>query len=259
MPIADCQLPTVRAICGSPILSLSLTLAALAAEQPPEPAVGLMRMPAEGRPRRDCWLYLPKTYDKSKPYPLVVVLHPAGLHGARFVSIWGQVAERTGAFIIAGPECKDQRKRTWDVADEKDFLATVGKVMAAFSVDRERVLLTGFSQGGTYSYTFGLRNPGLFRAIAPVSGALVARQNPDAEAILQKARGMGVYIAHGAADDHIPVERARASRMRLEQAGFTVTYREVPQLGHFFPEGEPDRIWAWFAALTAPPAPDKKP
>ncbi|HPD16957.1 MAG TPA: prolyl oligopeptidase family serine peptidase [Planctomycetota bacterium] len=218
-----------------------------------------MRLPAEGQPRRDCWLYVPKTYDRAKPYPLVVVLHPAGLHGSRFVSAWGLVAERTGAFLVAGPECKDQKKRLWDMADEKDLLATIRKVMATFHVDPSRVLLTGFSQGGTYSYTFGLRSPELFRAIAPVSGALVARPGPEADAILLKARGMGIYIAHGATDDRIPAERARASRARLEQAGFTVTYREVPQLGHFFPDGEPDRIWAWFAALTAPAAPVGQP
>jgi len=225
------------------------------AATPPETATGLMRMPAEGRPRRDCWLYLPKTYDRSKRYPLVVVLHPAGLHGARFVSLWGRTAERTGAFIVAGPECRNREKRMWDISDERDLLATVRKVIATFGADPARVLLTGFSQGGTYSYTFGLRNPGVFRAIAPVSGALVARPSPAVEAILKRARGMGVYIVHGAADDRIPVERARASRVRLEQAGFTVTYREVPHLGHFFPEGEADRIWAWFSALTTQPTP----
>lgn len=225
------------------------------AEAEKEPATGLMRMAGEGQPRRDCWLYVPKSYDKSRAYPLVVVLHPAGLPGSRFVSVWGQTAERTGAFIVAGPECRDPKKRMWDISDEKDLLATIQKVMGMFSVDPGRVLLTGFSQGGTYSFTFGLRNPGTFRAIAPVSGGLIARPSPEAEAILRRARGLGVYIAHGAADDRIPVERARASRERLEQAGIVVTYREVPQLGHFFPEGEPDRIWAWFDALTRPAGP----
>jgi phospholipase/carboxylesterase len=241
------------------IASLTCSLPALAGQAPQEPAVGLMHMPAEGQPARDCWLYVPKTYDKSRRYPLVVVLHPAGLQGSRFVTTWGEVAERTGAFLVAGPECHDRKKRMWDIADEKDLLATIRKVTSAFSVDPARVLLTGFSQGSTYAYTFGLRNPAFFRAIAPVSGALVARPSPDTDAILQNARGLGAYIAHGAADNQIPVERARASRERLEKAGFTVTYHVVPTLGHFLPQGEPDRIWAWFQALTTPPKPDDKP
>ena len=213
-------------------------------------ATGLMRMEAEGRPKRDCWLYVPKTYDAAKFYALVVVLHPAGLRGSLFVKSWGEVAERTGAFIVAGPECKDQRKRIWEFGDEPEFIATVKRVTKVFSIDPGRVLLTGFSQGGVYTYTFGLRNPAVFRGIAPLSGALIAGPGAEAEAILLRARGEGVYIAHGALDDRVPVERARASRDRLLKAGFSVTYREEPQLGHSFQPGEPERVWAWFTGLT---------
>jgi len=220
-----------------------------AQEQPP--STGLLRLEAAGRPRRHCWLYVPTSFDRARRYPLVVVLHPAGLGGATLVRTWGEVAERTGAFIVAGPECKDQKRRRWSLDDERDLLATIEKVCGIYSVDRARILLTGFSQGGVYTYTFGLRNPGVFRAIAPVAGALIAGQNPATEAILRKARGTGVYIAHGAADQQIPVVRARASRQRLEKAGFLVTYHEMPYLGHHFPPEEPSRIWAWFEKLTS--------
>ena len=236
------------------LVLLGVALASAAAGEDVS-ATGLMRMEAEGRPKRDCWIYVPKTYDGSKLYPLVVVLHPAGLRGSLFVRSWGEVAERTGAFIVAGPECKDPRTRTWEFSDEPEFIATVKKVSKMFSIDPGRVLLTGFSQGGVYTYIFGLRNPTVFRAIAPLSGALIARPGPESEAILLRARAEGVYIAHGALDDRIPVERARASRDRLLQAGFSVTYREVPQLGHSFQPGEPERIWAWFTALTSQPQP----
>lgn len=231
------------------LLALCLFGAALAAEDKPN-STGLLRIQAVGRPRRDCWLYVPTTYDRTRRYPLVVVLHPAGLAGASMVRTWGDAAERTAAFIVAGPECKDRKHRRWSLDDERDLLATINKVTGLYSVDPGRVLLTGFSQGGVYAYTFGLRNPGVFRAIAPVAGALIAGPTPAAEAILRRARGMGVYIAHGAADQQIPVVRARASRARLEKAGFVVTYREIPYMGHHFPPGEASRIWAWFEKLT---------
>ena len=219
-----------------------------AAEQ--EMPTGLLRMEAEGRPKRDCFVYVPKAHDKAKRYPLVVVLHPAGVKGANFVRTWGDTADRTGAFIVAGPECKDAQKRAWTLADEKDLIDTIKKVANTFNVDSTRILLTGFSQGGVYTYTFGLRNPAVFRAIAPLSGALVAGPTPETQAILEKARGMAAYIVHGAADTTIPVQRARVSRDILEKAGLAVTYREVAEVGHLPPVGELDRIWAWFAALT---------
>jgi poly(3-hydroxybutyrate) depolymerase len=215
----------------------------------------LKRLRFEGLPwQRDCWLYLPKGYDKAKRYALVVVLHPAGLRGDRFAKIWGEVADSTGEFLVLAPECLDEKKRLWHMADEPLVVGTVGKAAELFpSIDGARVLLTGFSLGGNYAYLFGLRNPGTFRAIAVSSAALKARPGAEADAILKRAARMPVYIVHGAQDPHVPVPRARASRDRLEALGYRVSYRELPHLGHFYPPGESQRIWAWFKQVVAQP------
>ena len=244
----------ICAICGPPPLAF---LAASAAEKASAPQTGLLRLPAEGRAGREAWLYVPKSYVKTRRYALVVDLHPAGLRGSHFAEAWGEVAERTGAFLVLAPECKDQKKRMWENGDEQGVVAAANRVLSEYSVDSARVLLTGFSQGAIYTYIFGLRNPTLFRAIAPVSGILAARPSPKADEILERARGVPVYICHGAADDRFPVAKAREARDRLEKLGYQVQYREEPQLGHFYPPGECGRIWAWFSALTAEPVEPK--
>jgi len=215
----------------------------------------LKRLRFTGLPaQRDCWLYLPRGYDRAKHYPLVVVLHPAGLRGDRFARIWGEVADRTGEFLILAPECLDEKKRLWTMADEALVMGAVAKAGEMFrSIDPNRVLLTGFSLGGNYAYLFGLRNPAKFRAVAVVSGALKARPGPQADAILKRAARLPVYIAHGAQDQHVPVQRARASRDRLEAFGYRVTYRELPHGDHFYPPRESERIWAWFKQILAHP------
>ncbi|MFW6164469.1 MAG: alpha/beta hydrolase-fold protein [Planctomycetota bacterium] len=212
----------------------------------------LKRVRFEGLPwERDCWVYFPEGYDETKRYALVVVLHPAGLRGLRFAKIWGQVADKTGEFLVLAPEALDTQKRLWRMSDEPVVIKTLDKALDVFSaIDPNRVLLTGFSLGGNYAYLFGLRHPARFRAIAVVSGALKARPSPRADAILRRARNVPVYIVHGAQDPHVPVARARASRDRLEALGYQVTYRELPHGGHFYPQGESARIWAWFKALT---------
>jgi len=224
------------------------------------PRTGLCRVRFDGLPvKRDCWVYLPKRFDKTKRYPLVVVLHPAGLRGHRFAKIWGEVADHADEFIVLAPECGDEKKRLWKLADEALVLGTLKRAIEVFpSIDSTRVLLTGFSQGANYAYTFGLRNPAHFRAIAVASGALAARPSPQADEILRRAASLPVYICHGALDRHVPVQRARAARDRLEKFGYRVAYREVPQLGHFYPPREAERIWAWFKLLAAEPkrAPD---
>jgi len=248
----------LRLLLPAAILAMAPTLAH-AAETDIQRRTGLQRIQAVGKPKRDCWVYVPKVFDPAKQYPLVVVLHPAGLHGRRFVELWGQLADRTAGFIVAGPECKDTKRRLWKFADEADLIATIKHLTSIYSIDPARILLTGFSQGATYTYTFGLRNPLLFRAIAPVSGALIAGPTPEADAILKRARGLGVYIGHGAADNHVPIIRARASRDRLERAGFKVLYHEIPLHGHFYPPQESARIWVWFVGLTTQPEPPPAP
>ena len=221
----------------------------------------LKRVQFDGLPaRRDCWLYLPKGYDKAKRYALVVVLHPAGLRGDRFARIWGEAADRAGEFLVLAPECLDQRKRLWRMGDEALVVKTVERAVATFPcIDSTRVLLTGFSLGGNYTYLFGLRNPTKFRAVAVASGALKARPSPEADAILQRAVRLPVYIVHGVQDPHVPVARARASRDRLEALGYRVTYHERRLLSHFYAPGESDRIWAWFKQAIAQPKPAPKP
>ena len=216
---------------------------------------GLRRLRLAGLPwKRDCWLYLPKGYDKTRRYPLVVVLHPAGLRGHRFAKIWGETADRTGEFLVLAPECRDAKDRLWKMGDEALVVRTLGRAVELFPcIDTTRVLLTGFSLGGNYAYLFGLRHPTEFRAVAVAGAVLKARPGQQADAILQRARHVPIYICHGAQDPHVTVQHARASRDRLEKLGYRVTYREVPDLAHFYPPGESDRIWAWFKTLTTAP------
>src|SRR5215468_1156859 len=49
-------------------------------------------------------LYVPKSYDKSKPTPLVISIHPAATWGAfqRNLSRWNDLAEQYG-FIVVYP------------------------------------------------------------------------------------------------------------------------------------------------------------
>ena len=235
-------------------------LASLAVAGGRDPTLGgrLHDLAAKGATKDGCWLYLPANYDRSKRHALVVALHAAGLRGTRCARQWGALTERRGGFIVVAPECRDTKRRLWKFSDEGHVLACIQHVVSHYSVDPRRVLLTGFSQGGIYTYTFGLRHPTVFRAIAPICGALIARPSPAAKAILERARGLPVYIVHGTRDDRIPVERARASRDRLERLRYQVTYREFPYLGHQFPAVEADRILAWFISLTAEPK-DEKP
>jgi phospholipase/carboxylesterase len=103
----------------------------------------------------------------------------------------------------------------------------VDSLPEALGVPWEGVVLGGFSQGAvmTHALTLGAGRPSPAAAIA-LSGFIPEVDGFELD--LENRAGLPVAIGHGAFDPVIPVDFGRAARVRLEQAGLDVTYRESP-------------------------------
>ncbi|MFC4126278.1 extracellular catalytic domain type 1 short-chain-length polyhydroxyalkanoate depolymerase [Nocardia rhizosphaerae] len=123
-------------------------------------------------------LYRPAALDE--PAPLVVVLHGALGTGAQAQRAygWDAMADATG-FAVAYPDGVD---RAWNTegdccgtpgrtgVDDVGFLAAmINEIGAAVPVDRDRIYLTGMSNGAMMSYTMACRTS-VAAAIGPVAG-----------------------------------------------------------------------------------------
>ncbi|NJN50569.1 MAG: phospholipase, partial [Gammaproteobacteria bacterium] len=111
-----------------------------------------------------------------------------------------------------------------------------------WSIDEDRVLLTGMSDGGTFSMLTSIIEKGPYTHVAPISGSF----HPF---ILEGARDMSdtpMYLVHGALDWMFPVAMAREAYDALRVAGADVTYREIADLSHTYPRDENPRILDWF-------------
>ncbi len=108
--------------------------------------------------------------------------------------------------------------------------AFVDEALERFPVDRRKVVLMGFSQGGVMAYDLALREPGRFAGLAALSAWLPA---PLAASIppLPEHAGFPVFVVHGTTDEMIDVARARESRDLLTSRGVGLTYREY-EMGH---------------------------
>ena len=117
---------------------------------------------------RSTILYAPSGL--SKP-ALVFVLHGLGGNGAgmRTSTQMDKVADRE-KFVVAYPSAVGG---TWDYAGAKNdyaFLkAIIDSAVSRHGVDRNRVYVSGFSQGGGMTVYAGFSYPDVFAAIAPVS------------------------------------------------------------------------------------------
>jgi phospholipase/carboxylesterase len=106
----------------------------------------------------------------------------------------------------------------------------VGRALDRYPIDRRRVVVAGFSQGGVMAYDLALREPSRFAGLAALSSWLPA---PLLESLpkLPGHEGFPALVIHGTRDDRIEVDRARESREALRPFGVAITYREF-EMGH---------------------------
>jgi phospholipase/carboxylesterase len=121
----------------------------------------------------------------------------------------------------------------------------------------ERTILGGFSMGAVMSYAMGLSAERPAPAgIMAFSGfiATVEHWRPD----LADRRDVCVFVAHGARDQVIGVELARAAVERLREAGLAVEYHESQAAHHIDPREIPSAA-VWLDTTLPPSAPGISP
>ena len=97
--------------------------------------------------------------------------------------------------------------------------------LAALSLPPERLILVGFSQGTMLSLHVGLRRTTPPAAIVGLSG-LLAGPAPERE------DGPAIFLAHGDADDIIPVQAMLMGAATLGAAGRSVQWHLAHGIGH---------------------------
>ncbi len=90
-----------------------------------------------------------------------------------------------------------------------------------------RIVLAGFSQGGAIVLHTALRHAERLAGVLALSTYLPLAGALEQEAASAHA-GLPIFMAHGRVDDIIPLERAQASRQRLQALGYALEWHEYP-------------------------------
>lgn len=162
-------------------------------------------------------LHLPKAGAGStdKPVPALLYFHGAGGSGPKAMRNKGMLNTFTdrGYAVIAPSGLKRPNSRFgpgWSFLpfrekqrDELAFAkAILADVAANHGIDRDRVLTSGFSIGGSLVWYLACQDPNLSRAYAPVAGAFW-RPHPDS----QDCKGpVKMLHTHGWRDGTVPLE-----------------------------------------------------
>jgi len=151
--------------------------------------------------------------------PLVFLLHGLGGDGPGMESTtqMDPVADRE-KFIVAYPSAVGG---TWDYAGAKNdyaFLqAIIDTAVARYKVDRNRVYMSGFSQGGGEAVYAAFRNPDVYAAVAPVSSVGSGSPNPS--------RPIPIFLTFGTNDIYTPATfmASVAGWLKLDSCSTTPT------------------------------------
>ena len=213
-------MPRFVGALGAVALTLRAHAASLLAQSVPVPApapAGEPRTLQAGGESRGYFLYIPSTWHRGRPAPLVLVFHGGGGRASDIAPHTGfsRLAEREG-FLVAYPQGIDGRWNDgrWfaaathdDVGFVRALLDTLGRELG---VDPRRVYATGISNGAMFSYRLACDLPGTFAAVAPVAGAMPADLAPGCE----RTAPVSVIAFQGTADPLMPYGGGGVARRR---------------------------------------------
>jgi phospholipase/carboxylesterase len=196
--------------------------------------------------RGGCSIYAPEYYCPERAWPLVIALHGGSGNGRAFLWSWLRAARTHGAIVIAATAIGQTWALNGPDVDTPNLANMIEFARGRWNVDPARILLTGMSDGATFSYLAGLTTDLPVTHLAPVSAAF----HPLMVQVADPARvqGLPIYLVHGARDWMFPVETARQAHQALAAAGAAVTYRELDNLSHTYPREESAAMLEWMSA-----------
>jgi phospholipase/carboxylesterase len=208
------------------------------AAAPPD-GTGVMQF---GDERGGFWLYVPED-DPTGPLPLVMALHGGSGSGRQYLWRWLRTARSRRLIVVAPTALGD----TWAITEPDEDSANLAGILAQVSgrwpIDDRRLLLTGLSDGGTFTYVSGLQADSPFTHLAPFGANFVTMLAAFAEP--RRLRGLPIHIVHGALDWMFPPFVAHEAAAALGAAGASVRYTEIGDASHVHPAEINARIIDW--------------
>jgi len=181
------------------------------------------------------------------PMPAILLLHGYGGEGLGSIRNEGMVNQMLArGYAVIAPDGQPRENgagRSWDfhpdrpaTRDETAFLIAVAdEAAAAFGLDRDRMLLAGFSIGGSMTSYVACQAPDAFAAYAPVAGSFW-RPHPTS-----CAGPVRLLHTHGTEDRTVPLT-GREIRPDFVQ-GNVFEAMEIWRLANDCPKADADKTY----------------
>ncbi len=128
--------------------------------------------------KRQYLLYVPASYDRAKPTPLVISMHAAAMWPAQQMNLshWNRLADEDG-FIVVYPS-GSRMPRIWHVdrsagliRDVRFISELIDTLEAVYNIDTARIYANGFSLGGGMVFVLSCALSDRIAAVGMVAAA----------------------------------------------------------------------------------------
>jgi predicted esterase len=199
------------------------------------------------------YVQLPEEYDPYRRYPAVVTLHGAGTSPRHQLDWWFGARDPEGRFIGQGARHgyiviaphwarEHQQEYGYTAAEHAAVVSSLRDACKRFSIDTDRVFLSGHSMGGDAAWDIGLAHPDLWAGVIPIVAVAdkhIAHYWPNADY-------MPMYFVGGELDGDKMVRNSRDFDRYLNKA-YDVTVVEYRGRGHEHFSDEILNLFDWMS------------
>jgi predicted esterase len=211
-----------------------------------------------GEPDFNYFVQLPPEYDPQRKYPCIVTLNGSGTTPEKQIDWWagsfneekraryGQ-ASRHG-YIVLAPVWSSEKQTHYKFSarEHAAVLYTLRDLCRRFSVDTDRIFLTGHSMGGDAAWDIGLAHPDLWAGVIPI----VATADKYITRYWQNAHYVPFYFVGGERDGNRTELNKSDYNRYLRYANFDVIVTQFQGRGHEDFHDEIQNLFTWMNRQT---------
>jgi predicted esterase len=217
---------------------------------------GLFRLTVAGLPEDpqiEYWVQLPPEYSPYRRYPCIVTMNGGATSPQQQIDWWagdykaeagmryGQ-ASRHGYIVISPRWLRDhQREYGYSAREHAAVLRPLRDACRRFSIDTDRVFLSGHSLGGDAAWDIGLAHPDLWAGVLPI----VATSDKHVQRYWENAKYVPLYFVSGEKDGDKLEKNAQDWNRYLTRTGNDVTVVQFQGRGHEHYHEEIQNLFKW--------------